>query len=277
MRPLPAALQTAFEAPLVPLAYLWRVDRADGVALGFTTHDRPLRRGGLIYLPAPGITPSAVADSIEADVEGGEALGLLTDAAITEADLLGGRYDGARVELMLADWHDAAAGELVLISGTIGAVRAVNGRFEAELRTAESLLARTPIELTSPECRAELGDRRCRVDLAGRRRETVISAVVEAGVVETGDAAADERYAYGSARVLSGALAGASLRLLRAEAGRLTFEERADALAPGDRLRLTEGCDKRFATCRDRFANSANFRGEPHVPGRDSVMRYPGL
>ena len=39
---------------------------------------------------------------------------------------------------------------------------------------------------------------------------------------------------------------------------------------------LTEGCDKRFATCRTRFANSANFRGEPHLPGNDLLTRYPG-
>jgi uncharacterized phage protein (TIGR02218 family) len=44
----------------------------------------------------------------------------------------------------------------------------------------------------------------------------------------------------------------------------------------GVRVRLTEGCDKRFETCRVRFANSVNFRGEPHLPGNDLLTRYPG-
>ena len=35
------------------------------------------------------------------------------------------------------------------------------------------------------------------------------------------------------------------------------------------------GCDRAFATCRDRFANVANFRGFPHIPGNDFVLRYP--
>ena len=41
------------------------------------------------------------------------------------------------------------------------------------------------------------------------------------------------------------------------------------------RVRLVEGCDRRLATCRDRFANVVNFRGFPHIPGQDTVIRYP--
>lgn len=35
------------------------------------------------------------------------------------------------------------------------------------------------------------------------------------------------------------------------------------------------GCDRSLATCRDRFGNVANFRGFPHIPGNDFVLRYP--
>ena len=45
--------------------------------------------------------------------------------------------------------------------------------------------------------------------------------------------------------------------------------------SPGDAFAVTAGCDKRFATCRDRFANAANFRGFPHIPGNDFVLSYP--
>mgnify|MGYP001126787711 CR=1 FL=1 len=40
-------------------------------------------------------------------------------------------------------------------------------------------------------------------------------------------------------------------------------------------LTVTAGCDKRFQTCVTRFANAANFRGFPHIPGNDFVVRYP--
>ena len=43
----------------------------------------------------------------------------------------------------------------------------------------------------------------------------------------------------------------------------------------GEAFIVTAGCDKRFATCRDRFANAANFRGFPAIPGNDFIIAYP--
>lgn len=36
-----------------------------------------------------------------------------------------------------------------------------------------------------------------------------------------------------------------------------------------------EGCDKRFATCAERFGNGLNFRGFPTVPGDDFLTVVP--
>ncbi|HEY6917055.1 MAG TPA: phage BR0599 family protein, partial [Allosphingosinicella sp.] len=44
----------------------------------------------------------------------------------------------------------------------------------------------------------------------------------------------------------------------------------------GDLVEIAEGCDRSFATCRTRFGNAVNFRGEPHLPGMDLLTRYPG-
>ena len=46
-------------------------------------------------------------------------------------------------------------------------------------------------------------------------------------------------------------------------------------VVPGDGFVVTAGCDKRFTTCRDKFANVANFRGFPQMPGTDAVLGYP--
>lgn len=43
----------------------------------------------------------------------------------------------------------------------------------------------------------------------------------------------------------------------------------------GDKLRLYPGCDKRVATCKAKFDNSINFRGDPYVPGPDELGKYP--
>ena len=46
------------------------------------------------------------------------------------------------------------------------------------------------------------------------------------------------------------------------------------AIAEGDGFTSRAGCDKRMETSSAKFANTANFRGFPHIPGQDAVLRY---
>jgi|GEM_PF-6135601 len=43
----------------------------------------------------------------------------------------------------------------------------------------------------------------------------------------------------------------------------------------GDTSEISAGCDKTIATCNTKFSNSANFQGEPNVPGEDQVQLIP--
>ena len=45
-------------------------------------------------------------------------------------------------------------------------------------------------------------------------------------------------------------------------------------IAEGDGFIARAGCDKRIATCSAKFANVANFRGFPNIPGQDAILRY---
>ncbi len=38
---------------------------------------------------------------------------------------------------------------------------------------------------------------------------------------------------------------------------------------------ITTGCDKKWGTCQDKFQNSQNFRGFPHIPGNDFILAGP--
>ena len=42
----------------------------------------------------------------------------------------------------------------------------------------------------------------------------------------------------------------------------------------GDAFTIRAGCDKRMETCPAKFVNVSNFRGLPHIPGQDAVLRY---
>ena len=234
-------------------AYLWRLEREDGVALGFTSHDRDLVIDGFRYRAAPGMVPSSIALSDSLDIDNVEISGVMTSAAIAEADLDAGRWDGALLYISLIDWEQPEAEPLPLICGEFGEI------------------------VRSPTCRADFGDRQCKLSLHRHQREGRIITISgdEIGIDALGGAAAD--YAFGSLRFLDGPNCGLSYAIVSGQGDAVRLADQpSQPVAPGTRVLLTEGCNKNFATCRDRFANSINFRGEPYLPGNDLLTRYPG-
>ena len=263
---------------LMTVALAWTLARTDGVTIGLTDHDRDLTLDGLVHRAAPGMTPTAIArrEGVEADTT--EAAGALTAAAIGEADLLAGRWDGARVRVRAVDWSTGAT-LAELGGGTIGTVELTGrGAFTAELAGAAAALDLPVSEETSPLCRAELGDRRCRVAMAGRRRFTRVLAVD--GTVLTLSAAEPSPNCYGEGRLrwFSGANCGLEDAVALSSGASVTLRGPPRLTPePGALVLLEEGCDRTIATCAGRFANAANFRGEPYLPGIDLLTRYPGV
>lgn len=270
---------TAWAQPeLTTIAFCWRLDRADGVTIGFTSHDRDLAVDGLIYRAAPGMLPSAISLSDGFDVDTLDVSGALTSEAITAADLTAGRWDGALVRLFAVNWEEPDVAPLPMARGELGDVGVRDQAFTAELRGPTALLERPAVENTSPECRAELGDKKCRVDLAARTRIARVTGVTDAVRLtvdfEEGSANA---YGYGRLRWIEGANSGLASAIHSSDGDEIVLREApAFEVTGGVRVELVEGCDKAFATCRDRFANADNFRGEPHLPGNDLLTRYPG-
>jgi uncharacterized phage protein (TIGR02218 family) len=53
------------------------------------------------------------------------------------------------------------------------------------------------------------------------------------------------------------------------------FLPMGDVIERGDLFRIHPGCDERLDACIDRFNNLLNVRGEPRVPGQQSLMASP--
>ncbi|HWT11988.1 MAG TPA: DUF2163 domain-containing protein [Allosphingosinicella sp.] len=263
--------------PLATIALCWRLERRDGVALGFTTHDGDLEIDGLAYRAAPGMLPSSISLSDGFEADSLDVEGALSDRAIAAADLRAGRWDGASLAVFMVDWEDPGGDRLALARGELGEIAVEGDSFQAELRGPTAALDRPVVEQTSPECRAELGDRRCRVDMAGRTLLTRVVAVLGEDVIELAEAAGGDAYGYGRLRWIGGVNSGLESAVRRSDGTRIELRE-PPPLAPaaGDLVEVREGCDKRLATCSGRFGNAANFRGEPHLPGLDLLTRYPG-
>lgn len=278
------ALMDTLATGATTLCRCWALTRRDGVTMGFTDHDQPLVFDGITFRADTGMTVRALETSTGLSVNNTEAMGVLSDAAIREADIDAGRYDGAEVRSWLVNWQDVTERAL-RFRGTIGEIRRGAGAFDAELRGLTEALNQPQGRIYQRPCAAVLGDAACRVDLDAPG----LSAEVAAEEVEDGrlfrfaglTGFAEGWFEKGQFRILSGA-AEALHGVIKADRiltdGRreieLWQEIRAEVL-PGDLVRVEAGCDKSFDTCRQKFANVVNFRGFPDIPGDDWLVSVP--
>ena len=261
--------------PVNTLAFCWRIARRDGVTIGLTSHDRDLTIGGLRYRAAAGMVPSAIRSGMGLEGEDSDLAGALSSEAISEADLMAGRWDGAALEVRLTQWEEPGALWMLLARGEMGAVARKGQAFSAELIGAAAVLGAAVAPALSPDCRAALGDRACRVDMAGRRQVVSVDLVDDAVVAVAG--LEPGAYAFGTLRWLGGANAGLTQAVVDNGAdGVVLADPPAFVVEAGTLAMLTEGCDRQVATCAGRFGNVVNFRGEPYLPGMDLLTRYPG-
>lgn len=283
MRTLPSGLADHLASGATTLCWCWRVDRRDGVALGFTDHDRALVFDGLDFEATAGLTATEAQSQLGLAADNLDVAGALRSDRITEVDLADGRYDGAEVRVWRVNWTDTAQ-RLLMWRGRLGDVSRGALAFTAEVRGLTAKYDETTGRVFQHGCDAELGDARCGVDLndPAYRTTGAVTAITDAArfSVSLSGGYADTWFRRGRLTFTTGVLAQLSfdVRSQSAVAGAQAIELWPAAGRPpdiGDAFVITAGCDKAFATCRDKFANTLNFRGFPHMPGDDFVFRYP--
>ena len=282
MRAVPPALQAKLDSGVTTLCRCWLITRTDGLVQGFTDHDTDVSIGDVTCRAGTGLTASEATQKLGLAVDGSEFSGALADDTLNEDDLAAGRYDTAQVALWLVDWSEPAL-RVLLAQGTIGEVKREGLAFTAEVRGLSQRLSEESGRLYTASCSADLGDGRCRIvlDQPAYRGEGMVTAVsASAAFIASGlDAYADGWFGAGKLTFLTGANAGVSVEIkAHGNDGAVSltlWQQMPQPIVAGDTFTVTAGCDKRFTTCHDRFNNVVNFRGFPHIPGNDFVIRYP--
>lgn len=278
-----SAFQEHLQSGVTTLARCWAVIRRDGTTFGFTDHDREITFDGITFKADAGMTARAIMSATGLSVDNSEAMGALSDSAITEADIEAGRFDGAGVKAWMVNWADSDMRSL-RFAGTIGEIRRTGGAFHAELRGLTELLNQPQGRLYQTPCAAILGDAKCGFDLDvdGFATEVSVEVLEDARRFKFADLNAVEPawFERGRLRVLSGAAQGL-LGSIKRDRFRNNAREvevweafRAPIVA-GDLIRLEAGCDKRAETCRLKFDNFLNYQGFPDIPGDDWLMSTP--
>ena len=282
MKSLSTALQSHLDDGTTTLSWCWRISRSDGVALGFTDHDRTLTFDGTDFEPESGFAASEIRAGSDLAVDAQDATGVLTSDKITETDILDGRWDNAAVELWRVNWADTSQ-RVLLRRGAVGQIRRGRMAFVAEVRSLAHVLGQTVGRTFQAGCDARLGEARCGIDLESsiyKGTGVVTDLVRDRAFMASGLSGFDAGwFTSGTLTWTSGANAGRVTEVLAhgldGSIATLTLlEAPVRAVAEGDGFIARAGCDKRIATCSAKFANTANFRGFPNIPGQDAVLRY---
>lgn len=261
----------------------WAVTRRDGVVLGFTDHDRALQFEGIEFRASSGLTARAIEQTTGLAVDNTEAVGALSDPAIREDHIGMGLFDGAEVRSWLVNWADVSARRLVF-RGSLGEIERQGKAFRAELRGLAEALNQPGGRVYQKPCSAVLGDAACGVDVLGPEFSTEADVVSVSGgcelVLPALSGFPEGWFTRGRVVVLNGSAAGAIgvAKRDRDVAGQrivTLWETLSAGFAPGDRIWLEAGCDKRAETCRVKFDNFLNYQGFPDIPGEDWLVSYP--
>ncbi|MGR3501006.1 DUF2163 domain-containing protein [Pseudaestuariivita sp.] len=278
-----SALLDHLQTGATHVCHAWEITRTDGMRLGFTDHDRNLVFDGLTFRADSGLSAMALQQSTGLSVDNTEAMGALSGDAISEADIDAGRFDRATVTAWRVQWDNTDARQ-VIFRGMIGDVTRGKSAFQAEIRGLTDNLNQPIGRVYQKPCSAVLGDKACKVDLTtpGYRHKGALRDVEEGRILhfDALDGFDAEWFQRGTVTVETGAAQGLTAMIKEDRQVGATrqielWETLGAPIAVGDEVTLTAGCDKRFETCRLKFANVLNFQGFPDIPEDDWVLVHP--
>jgi len=248
----------------------------DGEMFGFTTHDRPLNIGGVIFEPTASFVQKDIASNLNLDTDNTEAEALLDSDTLTEEDLRAGKWDFSPYRIFQVNWADLTMGDKKDSIGHLAKVTVNRQSFVAELLGLMEALGTSIGEITSPNCRAMLGDQRCKFDTAPYTFAGTVDSA-DPDMYTFIDAARGEEEGYFAEGIIwfeSGLLDGLAYDIKSFTAGGVFITKTPLAYdATGCDYSVVVGCDKKRTTCRDKFSNVINFRGEPWLRGNDALIQ----
>lgn len=265
MKTLSSTVKTNLASGVTTLARLVQFDLINGSHLYFTDADRNITFGGNVYRADNGCQPSQVqlvlgttAQSCSVDV-------LIDPAGVTASMIESGSLDDARMSVIVVDYTDLSW-SLLFFKGFVS--RCVyKDRITATI-DGQPLLARSvPLaqDKYSSNCRADLGDGKCKFDIESLAVTATISSSADLQSFVCTDYSVTHGWRRGLVVFTSGVNSGSSFEIAESDnLGNITLK----GLMPfepslGDGIKLYLGCDKTLATCRDIYNNVLNFRGEP--------------
>ena len=260
-----------------------RIVRRDTTVFGFTEHDRaqPVTVDGVETLlsATPGFSIQSLVSAAGVGVDNTDVYVIADDSVFTRADILAGKWDGAKVYFFRYNWKLPASGLIPVKRGSFGNFTPQQGQVKVEFRDLRQALQQNTTWVIEEACRWRLGDARCTVDLAPFTFTAVTVTAVASAYEFTASALtqADDYFGEGFVSWLTGLNAGLRHKVKTFAAGVVTLSEFAVyPIDIGDTFEIVAGCRKRAdADCKTKFDNIINFGGEKDKQTRDDLASPP--
>lgn len=262
------------------LCRCWKITRTDGVIIGATDHDTRIVIDGVTYLAKTAFSPTAYKKDNEATVDNGEIDSVIDSEAITEYDLISGKYDKAAIETFTIDWFDNS-NKIVLFFGYLGGMKINSDRFGGrsftlEVRSLTQKLQQKVTFVTTRLCRHQFGStgfNACNRDLSDVTDTTSVIALGNNSNFNISTSRAVGFFDQGKVTFTSGLNAGVT-RDVASFDGLTIFLWQPFPSEPaiGDTLIAVAGCAKTLDAC-VAYNNVLNFGGQPYVPGVDKILK----
>jgi uncharacterized phage protein (TIGR02218 family) len=271
MRNIPDALKDHLANSVTTLATCWKITRKDDYVIGLTDHDSNLFYKDILYNAKSAYSRSALNSFSELKAGSIDLEGLFDHELLDANDLRSGLYDGAELLIFLVNYDDLSQGNMVLQKGCFGEITLTDSTYVAEFRSLKDSLDHAVMtERYSPDCRAQLGDQRCRVNLDALMVEGEVTKIIEDNYRFCGSEHHHESnyFTGGLLTWLSGENKGSQIEIKKwqKDGSEFTlFLPSSSKINLTDRYRIVPGCNKRLETCRGKFKNILNFRGEPYI------------
>jgi len=245
------------------------------------------------YTPTDGLNGSARRRDVDLSQNNFETQGIISSTAIKHEDLVGRKFDNAKITEYLVLVDVAWKGVITFDVYYIDTVKFDGQVWQAQCKGVSSQIGEAYGELWSPTCRVEVfsqGPGKCNANPAAWTFTSDIGTIYEdrLSFLATDLNAPDTTLADGKLIWTSGKNAGfisevkTQTLVLPAGHSNLTLQTRTPLpFTLGDTFTVTAGCNKlpgigesaANGHCLHRYNNLINFQGEPTIPGRDAAVR----
>lgn len=275
----------------------------DVTTIGLTSNTRDMTlpaHSGITFKSAAGLMPSSMQEAI-GEATTLEMMGIYDALLFDREDVIGGKWENARVEIFIACWDNVNLGELVLFSGFLGEFKDMQEYFTAEGRGLISKLSQDVAVVTTRACRvkefrnAECGHTASTVTInaitydisypnvspksSSSKRIIIIDTNYWTGFIIPKDIPPTNYFQNGKITCTSGLNDGLSREISSNAVGGTEMKVALKrpfpfAVSATDQFTLVAGCNRTVEDCR-KYSNIINFRGEPYVPNITTVSKVP--